>query len=81
MRNTFVKVIHNDLQYAMAKVLAPTVLIWGDSDTATPIDEAQIMNGLIRNSKLKIVRGAGHFPFIDKPDEVYEIIRKELRRF
>lgn len=81
MKSTFVKVIHNDLQYAMAKVITPTVLIWGDRDTATPIDEAQIMNGLIRNSKLKIVRGAGHYPFLDKPEEVYEIVRKELRRF
>lgn len=80
MRNTFVKVLNNDLQYAMAKVVQPTVLIWGEHDTATPLDEAQIMNGLIRNSKLKIIREAGHFPFIDKPEEVYEIITKELRR-
>ena len=80
MRSTFVKVLNNDLQYAMAKVIAPTVLIWGEKDTATPLDEAQIMNGLIRNSKLKIIRETGHFPFIDKPEEVYEIISKELRR-
>ncbi|MCQ2979491.1 MAG: alpha/beta hydrolase [Clostridia bacterium] len=80
MRNTFVKVLNNDLQYAMAKVVQPSVLIWGDLDTATPLDEAQIMNGLIRNSKLKIVRGTGHFPFLDNPNEVYEIISKELRR-
>lgn len=80
MRNTFVKILNNDLQYAMAKVVQPSVLIWGDQDTATPLDEAQIMNGLIRNSKLKIIRGAGHFPFLDKPEETYEIIQKELRR-
>lgn len=80
MRNTFVKVLNNDLQYAMAKVVCPSVLIWGENDTATPLDEAQIMNGLIRNSKLKIIRGAGHFPFLDKPEEVYDIITKEIRR-
>ena len=80
MRDTFVKVINNDLQYAFEKVIVPVVLIWGENDTATPLEDAQIMNGTMPNSRLKIIKNAGHFPFLDQVDEFKEVLSSEIRR-
>jgi len=47
----------------------PTLIIWGDQDRETPVGFRRKMNELIEGSKLEILKGAGHFSFLDKPEE------------
>jgi pimeloyl-ACP methyl ester carboxylesterase len=37
MRGTFIKVVNEDLRHLLPKILAPTLLIWGENDEATPV--------------------------------------------
>ena len=46
---------------------APTLLIWGTADTATPISDAKIMERLIPDAGLVAIEGAGHYSFLDSP--------------
>jgi len=80
MRDTLVKVVNCDLQDLMDKILTSTSIIWGEDDFATPLESAQLMNVLIRNSKLKIIKNAGHFPFIENLEEFSDALRSEIRR-
>lgn len=67
MRKVMVKVVNTDLRQYMPAITAPTLLIWGEEDTATPMRDAHIMKKLIPNAGLVSFPGAGHFSFVDNP--------------
>ena len=69
MRPTFLSVINEDLTEDMKKIKIPTLIIWGEDDDITPIEFGKRMNSLIPNSKFLILPRAGHFSFLDQPDE------------
>jgi pimeloyl-ACP methyl ester carboxylesterase len=77
LRETYLKVISEDLSSDMKKIETETVLIWGEDDQDSPLENGKEMNRLIKNSKLYIVEDAGHFVFIDKPKEFSEIFKRE----
>ena len=67
MRMILSKVVNEDLKHLMPLVKAPTLLIWGTADTATPISDAKIMERLIPDAGLVAIEGAGHYSFLDSP--------------
>jgi pimeloyl-ACP methyl ester carboxylesterase len=70
MRATLVKVVNEDLEPLMHLVQCPTLLIWGDLDTATPLSDAKRMEELIPDAGLVVCEGAGHFSFAEQPGKV-----------
>jgi 3-oxoadipate enol-lactonase len=50
-------------------IQAPTTIVVGSEDAATPPSEAQIMARAIQGAKLVTIEGAGHFTNIERPDE------------
>lgn len=78
MRKTMVQVVNTDLRDIMPKIPCPTLLIWGENDTDTPLDNAKQMESLIKDSGLCVIKGAGHFSFIEKPYEVIAILKSFL---
>ncbi|MBD5507148.1 MAG: alpha/beta hydrolase [Lachnospiraceae bacterium] len=70
MRATLVKVVNEDLEPLIHLVKCPTLLIWGDLDTATPIQDAKRMEELIADAGLVVCEGAGHFSFAEQPVKV-----------
>lgn len=78
LRQTLVKVVNEDLTCHMPGITAPTLLIYGENDTATPVSDAKLMESLIKDSGLCIIKGAGHFSFVEKPFEVHAIMHSFL---
>lgn len=70
MRATLVKVVNEDLEPLIHLVKCPTLLIWGDLDTATPIEDAKRMEELIADAGLVVCEGAGHFSYAEQPAKV-----------
>ena len=69
MKQSFKKIVNEDLSGCALKITAPTLLIYGRDDTATPpLEEGQTFNALIRNSSLEVMEG-GHFCFSEYPKE------------
>lgn len=66
MRATFVKVVNYDQTKLLKYITAPTLLVWGQNDTETPLYMAKNMNKLIKGSKLVIIRDTGHFAYKEK---------------
>lgn len=79
MRQVLVKAVNSDLKHVMPSITAPTLLIWGEEDTATPMRDARIMNKLIANSRLVSFAGAGHFSFVDNPYQVTAAVRRFIQ--
>lgn len=75
MRNTLVKVVNEDLEPLVSKINCPTLIIWGDADTATPISDAKIMERLIPDAGLVVCEGAGHYSFLEQPAKVHGALK------
>lgn len=67
MRSVMSRVVNEDLRHVMPLIKAPTLLIWGEMDTATPLNDARIMEKLIPDAGLVSFTGCGHYSFLDNP--------------
>ncbi len=67
MRAVMSKCVNEDLKAVMPSIKAPTLLIWGENDTATPLDDAKTMEKLIPDAGLVAFPGCGHYSFLDNP--------------
>ncbi len=67
MRQTMVRVVNADLTAEMPGIKAPTLLIWGEADTDTPLSDGKRMEELIPGAGLAVIPGVGHFSFLENP--------------
>lgn len=58
----------------MRRVSSPTLLIWGDRDRIIPPPMDRRTNEEIPGSRLVVLPGARHFPFLDRPEEVNRLL-------
>lgn len=86
LKRTMSNIVNEDQKYLMKNIKAPTLIIWGDKDTATPVEDGKTMEKLIPGSGLIIYEGAGHFSYLDKLsncllvlDEFFKDDRKETK--
>ncbi len=70
--------IVNNLAH-LKNILIPTLIIWGNSDTTLPVDQAYFFHTSIPGSKLIIYDKAGHVPMIEIPEEVYRDVLEFLK--
>lgn len=80
MRETMVNLISTDLTSELTEVKAPTLVIWGAEDRTTPLSDGKLMNKLIPNSRLHIIKGAHHSPQFTHPGEVCEKIAEAIKQ-
>lgn len=66
MRATMSRCINEDLTALLPAIDVPTLLIWGENDTATPLRDAKIMEKHIPDAGLVVLSGAGHFAFAEQ---------------
>ncbi|MDD2397008.1 MAG: alpha/beta hydrolase [Tissierellia bacterium] len=79
MRQTMVKVINDNLVRLLANIKVPTLLIWGEKDEDTPVYMGELMEKEITDSGLVILKGAGHYSYIDNYDQFRAIINEFLK--
>lgn len=79
MKRILSKVVNEDLKNVMPLIKAPTLLIWGENDTATPISDAKIMEKLIPEAGLVSFPGCGHYSFLDNPIQFAAVLRSFLK--
>ncbi len=75
MRAVLSKVVNEDLRHLMPEISAPTLLVWGEKDTATPLQDAHIMEKLIPDAGLVVFEGCGHYSFLDNPFKFSAVLR------
>ncbi len=79
MRSILSKVVNEDLKHVMPLIKAPTLLIWGENDTATPLSDAKTMEKLIPGAGLVSFSGCGHYSFLDNPVGFAAVLRSFLK--
>lgn len=58
----------------LGNVIAPTLVVVGADDVATPIAKAEALHKLIPGSRLEIVPDAGHSSTIEQPDAISDLL-------
>ncbi|MHA0288344.1 alpha/beta fold hydrolase [Mycobacterium sp. C3-094] len=52
----------------------PTLVIWGDDDRIIPVEHGHALAELRPACRLEVLPGVGHFPHVEEPDAVIELI-------
>ena len=79
MRKTFVKVISLDLTDRLGKVKQPTLLVFGDQDTETPLWMARVMEKNIPDAGLVTFPGGTHFAYLEQAARFAAIVHHFLK--
>lgn len=79
MRQTFNRVLAQDLTPCLEKIKASTLLVWGENDTATPLWMGQQMEKTIPDAGLVVLKDCGHFAYLDKYGEFRLIAESFLK--
>ena len=77
MRQSYIKIVNTHQDGELDAIKNKTLIIFGKEDKSTPLYMAKKLNQKIKNSKLIIIEGAGHFAFIDKP-QLFNVYLKEF---
>lgn len=76
LKETFKNVIAENLKSDLSLIKSPTLIIWGENDVVTTIAEGELIAKTIPGAKLAVVKNAGHFPFLEKPEEFIKLIKE-----
>lgn len=79
MRNTFKNIINEDLSKYLEYINTETLIIWGLLDKSTPLKYGKIINKKINNSILITIPNSYHFPYLDYPILINNIIKEFLK--
>lgn len=79
MKAILSKVVNEDLSDRLPLIKAPTLLVWGENDTATPLADAKKMERLIPDAGLVVFEGAGHYSFLDCAGQFRAVLDSFLR--
>lgn len=74
MRQALTMAVNHDQKHDFAHITCPTLLIWGDADTTTPIEMGRTMERLIKDSALIHYPGATHQVYLEHASEIAIII-------
>lgn len=77
-RQTMINLLNSDKNLNISQISVPTLIIWGENDKTTPLSDGLLMNSLIKNSKMKIIKDARHSPQFTHPNEVADLIVNNL---
>lgn len=78
MREGLLMLQEQHVESQLKHISAPTLIIWGSRDRVAPLEHGAFMAKHIPNARLAIIRGAGHMPFYQKPEQFNSLALKFL---
>jgi pimeloyl-ACP methyl ester carboxylesterase len=69
---------HHDVTRRLNELQIPVQLIWGADDPLFPVAHAARAHSMIEHSKLAVIKGAGHTPQAERPEEFNRVLHKFL---
>lgn len=76
LRETFVNVVSEHIEFELPKIETKTLIIWGgdDENSYTPVSDVSVFHRLIKGAEAHIIEKAGHYCFLDAPKEFSETL-------
>lgn len=71
--------IRHNMSTDLPTMNTPTCIIWGENDTVTPPDVAELFHELLPDSNLFWIKECGHAPMMEHPEEFNTILDNWLQ--
>ena len=80
LRETFVNIIREHIEYDLPSIALKTLIIWGgdDDNSYTPVSDVSVYHRLIPQAEAHIIHHAGHYSFLDAPKEFFDTLLEFL---
>ena len=69
-----------DVRHRLGSIRAPTVVVAGAEDSATPPADAAFIASRIPHARLVVLEGAAHLANVERPDAFTSVVVEHLRR-
>jgi len=79
MKGVLVKAINTNLTNDVKKIKCPTLLIWGELDTAVPVKRAYELEKLIKDAGVVVYKDATHYAYLERLNEVILVLDSFLK--
>lgn len=66
--------LDQDLSQKLARISAPTLIVWGGQDRIVPLRLGRQLNRCLPNSRLVTIEGAGHLPMWEGAEAFNQIV-------
>lgn len=80
LRRTMSIIVNEDQKRNLSNIKAPTLLIWGQNDTATPLKDAKQMEALIPDAGLVVYPNSGHFSYLENLQNCNIVLNEFLKQ-
>jgi len=74
MRESYLKIINQDLSDKLSLLKVPTTIIWGKKDDVVPLKDAYLINKKMANSKLMVIPEGDH----DMEQRLPDVLSKKI---
>ena len=74
LQDTFKRIVRDDVRADAAYISTPTLLVYGEADTATSPKLGQQLHAAIDGSGFVVLPGAGHFVHVDAAAETQRLV-------
>lgn len=76
MRHVHVRVVNESYEEQLRSIAQPVEMVWGDDDTAAPLDMAREALGMLSSANLTVVPGAGHLTPLTAPGDLRAAVER-----
>jgi len=78
MRRILVNTVNEDLTKYLVDIESPTLLIWGDMDTAVSIEDAKEAEKIMKDAGLIVYKGCTHYAYLERINDTINILNNFL---
>jgi pimeloyl-ACP methyl ester carboxylesterase len=78
LSETFITIIDEDISDDLLRIDIPVLLLWGEKDKKTPVEHAKIMQKILKNVQVEIIKNVGHGLPLIQPKLVAEKVNTFL---
>jgi pimeloyl-ACP methyl ester carboxylesterase len=78
MKSTYLNVVAEDLSFHLPFIKVPTIIIWGEKDDYTPLQEGYFIERKIKKSKIIVIAEAGHDLNRKQPEILVEKVLENI---
>ena len=71
--------VQHDFSGLLERVSAPTLVIWGELDSVTPLRTGRLLAERLPDARLVVIRGAAHVPMTETPGILNRLVTGALR--
>ncbi len=79
MRQTFVKIVNEDLTPILKDAKAETLLVFGENDDATPVEKGKLMEKLMPDATLVVFENDDHYAYFHQANRFCLVLDAFLR--